>query len=339
MSASKRPLPLRAHPLVATTDLDEFAEALRPIYGVLKFELPSQRLGFQAVTNYRQLEETGIYYGQYGARLKVNIPNASYLAQGITLQGAGSHAVDGVEIPLGEDSLPTTVMNSASVKLDFDASRRHLAFCMRPSTVSEKLAAIIGSASDRRFEIDGNAVTSVAELRRFSRLLMMLVEEFDSEEAPPSQLFLKEVEQSLIVAFLMGYQNNFSHFLSSRASDIAPWQVKRVEQYIEAHWDQPLAVERIAATVEASVRSIFHAFKTSRGYSPMECARRVRLRHAYSMPINPDEGTAVTSVAFACGFGNLGHFSKNYFEEFKELSSATLTRSKGKAPGAGRFGE
>jgi len=321
---------------VATNNLDEFAEALRPIYGALKFDLPNQSLGFQALTNFRQLEETGIYYGQYGTRLKVNIPNASFLAQGITLQGAGSHAVDGVEMPLGEDSLPAAVMNSASVKIEFDASHRHLAFCMRPSTVSGKLAAIIGSASDRPFEVDVNAVMSAAELRRFSRLLMMLVEELDSEDAPPSQLFLKEVEQSLIVAFLMGYHNNFSHFLGSRAPDIAPWQVKRVEQYVEAHWDQPLTVEKIAVTVDASVRSIYHAFKTSRGYSPMEFLRKVRLRHAYSMLANPGEGTTVTSVAFACGFGNLGHFSKNYFNEFKELPSATLTRSRGKAPGAGR---
>jgi len=35
----------------------------------------------------------------------------------------------------------------------------------------------------------------------------------------------------------------------------------------------------------------------------------------------------VTAVAFACGFGNLGHFARDYREVFGERPSMTLARA------------
>jgi len=34
-------------------------------------------------------------------------------------------------------------------------------------------------------------------------------------------------------------------------------------------------------------------------------------------------------VAFNCGFGNLGHFAREYREAFGELPSETLARARG----------
>jgi transcriptional regulator GlxA family with amidase domain len=45
----------------------------------------------------------------------------------------------------------------------------------------------------------------------------------------------------------------------------------------------------------------------------------------------PNQTTSVTSVAFDCGFTNLGHFAKDYGECFGELPSATLNHTKGAA--------
>jgi transcriptional regulator GlxA family with amidase domain len=53
----------------------------------------------------------------------------------------------------------------------------------------------------------------------------------------------------------------------------------------------------------------------------------VRLRHAREMLATPDHETSVTSVAFVCGFGNLGHFARDYRETFGERPSETLARA------------
>ncbi|MEK1895418.1 MAG: helix-turn-helix domain-containing protein [Rhizobium sp.] len=56
----------------------------------------------------------------------------------------------------------------------------------------------------------------------------------------------------------------------------------------------------------------------------MAFARRVRLTQARDMLAAPASGTTVTSVAFDCGFGNLGAFARYYQTSYGELPSATL---------------
>jgi transcriptional regulator GlxA family with amidase domain len=112
--------------------------------------------------------------------------------------------------------------------------------------------------------------------------------------------------------------------LEGSARAVAPWQVRRAENYIEQHWDQPVTVEALALVANASVRSLFYSFKKSRGLSPMAFVRQVRLHHANEMLKSAEPETSVTSVAFACGFSNLGHFARYYHAAFGEHPSATL---------------
>jgi transcriptional regulator GlxA family with amidase domain len=141
---------------------------------------------------------------------------------------------------------------------------------------------------------------------------------------------LAELEQAILVAFLCGVDHNYSAALNARPSATAPWQVRRVEEYIEANWDQPIAIEALAIVANASARSIFHSFKEHRGHSPSHFVKQVRLRHAHETLSRPTEGTSVTRVAFDCGFGNLGHFASDYHRAFGETPSTTLNRSKGR---------
>lgn len=107
-----------------------------------------------------------------------------------------------------------------------------------------------------------------------------------------------------------------------------PWQVLRAEAYMEANWDQQIDADDIAGAIGTSQRSLFRAFQQSRGYSPMEFVRRSRLRHAQRMLKLPDAATTVSSVALACGFTDLGQFSKTYRNAFGEAPSQVLHRAK-----------
>ena len=106
------------------------------------------------------------------------------------------------------------------------------------------------------------------------------------------------------------------------------WQVRRAESYIETHWNETITIGKLARATAASARSIFHHFKISRGLSPMSFVKAVRLAHAREMLQQTGTTHTVTETAIACGFGNLGHFSSDYFKRFGELPSETLRRSK-----------
>ena len=106
------------------------------------------------------------------------------------------------------------------------------------------------------------------------------------------------------------------------------WQVRRAESYIETHWNETITIGKLARATAASARSIFHHFKISRGQSPMSFVKGVRLQHAREMLQQTGSTHTVTETAIACGFGNLGHFSGDYFKRFGERPSETLRRSK-----------
>jgi transcriptional regulator GlxA family with amidase domain len=106
------------------------------------------------------------------------------------------------------------------------------------------------------------------------------------------------------------------------------WQVRRAEYYIETHWNETITIGKLARATAASARSIFHHFKVSRRQSPMSFVKEVRLQHAREMLQQTSSAHTVTETAVACAFGNLGHFSGDYFKRFGELPSETLRRSR-----------
>ena len=78
-----------------------------------------------------------------------------------------------------------------------------------------------------------------------------------------------------------------------------------------------------------SSRSLFKSFRAARGYTPMTFAKMIRLKHARQLLGSGDSKASVAGVAFTCGFGNLGHFARDYREAFGELPSQTLARARG----------
>src|SRR5262249_48065879 len=148
--------------------------------------------------------------------------------------------------------------------------------------------------------------------------------ELDRDDGKVPAAALAEFEQMLLIAFLTANRHNFSDALEREQPRPAPWQVRRVEEYITANWSRPITIEALATAAAASTRSIFKLFRDSRSCSPMAFVKSVRLQHARRMLLQPDDSTSVVSVAFACGFLNAGHFARDYRIAFGELPSATL---------------
>jgi len=60
----------------------------------------------------------------------------------------------------------------------------------------------------------------------------------------------------------------------------------------------------------------------------MVLVKQIRLNKAKEMLSKARPDASVTDVAYACGFGNLGHFANDYFERFGERPSDTLRLSR-----------
>jgi AraC-like DNA-binding protein len=220
------------------------------------------------------------------------------------------------------------VFSPGAVTLHYGPQFEHLSMGVRPGALMSKLAAIVGDLRLGPLHFDPTVIASAPHAKRPERLVRFVAAEFDVSSSPMPPIMQSELQQAMMTSFLLANANNYSGLLLGEPEPAAPWQVRRAEQFIEANWDQPITVEALAAETNVSARSLFSAFRAGRGYSPMDFVKRVRLGRARQKLSRPDAEASVTTVAFECGFGNPGHFAKDYRESFGESPSETLRRGR-----------
>ncbi len=218
----------------------------------------------------------------------------------LPIRGTGEHFNNGMAIP--DSPRRGAIGAPGPLALSYQADFELFAVFMKPDALSDTLAGLIGAPLGKKLELDKSNYEWRPEPRMIRALVGAMVAELDREEPDVSPLVLAELEQAIHVAFLCSAGHNYSRLLDGRSRSVAPPQVRRVEEYIEAHWNQPVSIEGLAVAANASARSVFHAFKAFRGYSPMEFLKRARLRHAREMLARPSSHESVTNVTFSFGF-------------------------------------
>jgi AraC-like DNA-binding protein len=114
-----------------------------------------------------------------------------------------------------------------------------------------------------------------------------------------------------------------------RSDAVTEARLRRIEEWIDAHYADPIGLMDLARAGGIGVRSVQLAFQRLRGHSPMESVLQRRLRHARQRLGSGELGLSVTKVATDCGFYNLGRFSVRYRQMFGESPSQTLLRNCG----------
>ncbi len=295
--------PLNRSPIVRTRDPEEMRHALLTVYGASGFALPSSQ-GFEAVANYLALPNVGLGFCGYGVKTIVDFPELD---------------VARLQIPLPPRK-PTSVT--------FEAGYQQLILRIRTEALEAALATLLGAKPRGDLIFEPTAPTSQASSRLLREMTMFLANQLNTAAAQLPAAVLTELEQTLIVAFLSAHRHNFSELLEGNAKEAAPRVVRAAEEYIEASWDRAITIEELAAQTNTSIRSLYAAFKKARGYSPMAFAKTVRMRRAHQMLLEAGPRTSVATVAYKCGFGNLGHFAGDYRKLYGELPSEVLARAR-----------
>jgi len=322
--------PLDRFPIIRTRSVEQMRAALARVYVRPLLELKNRVSALDVLFNNFQFQHVGLSYIKYGAAIHLGFSETNFFSQRFPIHGKG-------EIIIGKNSAILTSDNSATIssnvsyKTNYDADYEHLVMRLDSKALTKKLAAITGQPIGK--DLAMNPVPDLArpEAQSLRNIFAFLVGEISNAATLLPPLMLAEMEQALMVAFLCGNQHNYSHLLEQPPPSVAPWQVRRAEDYIAANWDQPIRLEDIVTATGVSARSLFRTFRQNRGCSPMAFVKQVRLRHAQQLLQSAQTTTTVTRVAFACGFDDLGRFSKDYLRAFGELPSAALHRGKGAA--------
>jgi AraC-like DNA-binding protein len=309
------------------TDSPEEAEHfLQSIFGASRFEPAKSQRTFPVQANYKPLKAISLSYCSYDSPVVIHFPEAPFYRKGFLIGGQGKFLADGTDVDIATHNSGIVPPNTRATA-DYGEQFRQLLLRIETSALHSKLTALIGAPPSREIEFLPSEANDdrAAALRR---LVVFVAGEIDSTSGLLPPQVLEELEEAVLLTFLLAHRNNFSDLLEGPARESAPRQVKLAEEFIEANWNAPLTVETIANAVGTSARSVFQSFRQARGYSPMQFAKSVRLKRARLRLQNPSADTTVTGVALECGFHNMGHFAVDYKQQFGELPSETLRLSK-----------
>jgi len=162
----------------------------------------------------------------------------------------------------------------------------------------------------------------------FRRLIDYLWRELrHGGESLQNSLFATELEETLIVSYMLALEENFNGLSRHEYHTVAPVAIKRVEEYLLGHLSKPVSLADLTTVSKLPIRTLSRNFKKYFGVSPMQFLRARRFEAAHSeLSRGTLEGHSVTETAMRYGFTHLGKFAKEYRQIFHELPSETLKR-------------
>ena len=310
---------LERHPVVRSTDVAEIEHAVINTFGARRFRVAGRSPDLTVHANYWNGPATALSYcRQDGAATELNFSEGRFFRQHFAIAGR-------IDVKSGRRGHELSPQSSCLVPADqplvlkAQAKFDNLVFRIDRAFLAAKLAAVTGKA-EPRLNPNPGLKSCPHGSARLERLIRFWVSELDKGKADPP--FLAEIEQALAVAFMHANPQLIETALPDRSPSVGPDRLRAAEDYIEAHWDQPVTLEALAAATHTSTRSLFYFFRKARGKTPMQYLKDVRLKHARHMLQNAPEAS-VTKIAFACGFGNLGHFARDYQLAWGERPSDT----------------
>jgi AraC-like DNA-binding protein len=316
--------PLSRYPAILTEDIELARQQLFEIFGADVFEANAGEQFF-VCCNFLRMSKVGLCYAEFGSSAQIAFPKATYVRQLLNISGRGRFQAGTESANVTQDMLSPVIPSNTRFALRVDEPYRQLVLRIEMEALEQTLTALAGEQlpAPLEFQADGDRASELSA--SFKRELFFFASEFNGIGQSLAPIAVAALEQSLITKFLIGNRHNHSNLLLTEALLTANSQVKVVEEYIEAHWREPLDIAALAALTNTSVRSLFRQFKKSRDYSPMEFLKLTRLRQARQMLLS-GEDSSVLSVMLKCGFQNAGHFARDYRRAFGERPSETLRR-------------
>jgi AraC-like DNA-binding protein len=307
--------------------VDDAREVLSRLFTPVSVEPLQAGAPHSALVNGLDLPRSAICYCEYLEGMIAG-PVAPLDFHTIQLALSGSARFDS-QYSSDTGSMRTGIVLSAGqqIKVHHRPGNSILSFIVKDEVLRDVVSAWTGDARTpsirfrTRFDPRDPRTASVLSL------LHTAVREMDrSGGVLESPAAVASIEQALLTFMLFGIEHNLSDALRTPPLEPRKAQVKKVEEYIEAHAPEPITLETLVRVTGYSSSSIHRAFRRYRGCSPMAFLRDTRLRLSRQRLLLAQPTDSVTTIASQCGFVHLGRFAGLYKRRFGESPSATLNR-------------
>ncbi len=264
-------------------------------------------------------------YGNPYGRVVVSIPPPDdiHLVQ-FSLAGK-AEIVQGDETHILRPGQLCVLSSDKPVRQTFDVGYKHFTVKIPKADLELLLAQELGFRpgelrfSPRPVDLEGAAAS-------FAQMIRTVCDDIDFGRMvynhPRTSNSLEDILKRLL---LVAVPHNHSDLFNSAAAGPAPYYVRRVEEFIRAHVEEPIGLPDFIEVSGVSGRSLHAGFRRFRNTTPMGYLKDYRLGLAReALKTGVDNNLSVTEVALSCGFTHLSKFARDYQERFGERPSVTL---------------
>lgn len=318
---------LSRYRIFRTRDLDEARELVGKVYTSheLDFAAPGRR---QLDTSMSHCPIGGISLNRlrYGGKVNIDVGClGSFLLVMMPMTGCAQIRCGDQSI-LSSPRLASVISPTLPLRKTIDADCDQIMVRIDRELLERICAQQLGHELPRPLQFDLGFNLADNSSHGWRALLSYLLTEAD--RASPflqSPLVCVQIEHLAVMTLLFSQNHNYRQALVQPATAAAPRHVRRVEEYIDAHADQPLTIAELAAYAKVSASSLYEGFRAFRNISPMAYLKQVRMRRIREDLRSADANAeTVTEIAMRWGFAHLGRFSTHYKKMFGESPSETL---------------
>lgn len=313
--------PLESFTVMSTQDAEVARHALLDTFGATGFELRGRSSQFRTKAGFVRLGDLSLSFCRYDEPVRLTFPEAGFVRQQICLDGSSQSRFGNRRIDLDARNWSATIPAGVDIDFQYSSSFRQVILWIESAALDKAATAMFGRSYQLSWEAQPNeSSVTMKSLRQAIGYLASVVEIAGKGSSPVAMV---ETQDLVLANFLLSHQRALIDSGTRRALLPSSSQMRVLEEYLIAHWNEPVTIEKLAQLGNVSVRSIFRYFKSARGCTPLEFIKTLRLKNARKMLLDPRTATTVSSVALGCGFNNMGHFAKDYRALFGELPSHT----------------
>jgi AraC-like DNA-binding protein len=301
-----------------------------------RFEVPlRQTRQLDARINGVYMPTVYIGYVQYGSASVALSPGQNRPDYWLQLPLSGN-----LEASIGRDMVACTPLRGAiaspareECRFLSESGSTRIQLALNGSALVRHLAALLGEPPAGQLDFAPAIDLATGYGRSLARYVLMAVA--DLEQAGSvlwSPSTMRAFEDFVSTALLLSHPHNYSDALRRLQHPIAPRDVKRAIDYMQANLEAPITIADIAAASGVPGRTLFKHFSEWQGISPMRHLRNVRFAKVRQALLRADCGESVTEIAMRFGFAHMGRFSVEYRQRFGEMPSETLRRPLRRAP-------
>ncbi|WP_428424371.1 AraC family transcriptional regulator [Methylibium sp.] len=322
---------LSAHPLFrCKDDVEETSSQVGQIFRPHQLGVVGTRQRLSADMNHTLIGGISLSRLRYRADVVIESdPLTTFLLVMMPLRGS-AEIRHGQQCIVSTPGLASVVGPTAPLSMRWEAECHQLIVRIDRKAIETACASHLGHELSRPLEFELGMDLSESRTTSLQSVISFLASADPFvQSASEFPLVVAQTEQLLFAALLSGQQHNYREELLCPARSIAPYYVRRCEEYIVAHADEPITMQDLARYAGISSRSLQAGFRHYRNTTPMAFLKNVRLQRVHEELLSAklqNRMETVTRVALEWGFSHLGHFTKAYADKFKELPSQTLRR-------------